>query len=511
MRRCWIILSVLLLTAPMAAVAQGDFGQPAAGQRVYDRAGILSPAEIASLEQEAAAVADAGAPIVVYLRRHDADYDETVDDGRSLMDAWDVQSRPDARDGIVLFFNLTPDDPRHGQFALIAGAAHYQEGNLPQRELDRITDAMKPPLRDERTAEGIATGLRLLAGSLRHGPPPPPEPSAFQQLADDLTRGPVSVANAVALAVSGVAAALTYRAWPRRKRRATPSSMEATVGSTLPPALAGALAVGRVDNSQLVATILDLAQRGALAVEPEPDRKNRQEVLIRLLDESLVRPGYEALVWESLTREANDGIVASKRVGHVSRHWGQAREALNRELEQRGWFDPGAGRTRRPFYLVGSGLIVLAILAFVLALYAEQPWAIVGAGLLLVTGMGILLVGASIPNRTAVGDAEASPWFWFQDQLKAAARDVTLALDLDRVMPYAVATGSAGKLDKRLKAAAKQGYAPAWLGASADGATWNGNFYPYWAVFNGSLNPTSSGAGSSGGASSGSGASGGSF
>jgi hypothetical protein len=36
-------------------------------------------------------------------------------------------------------------------------------------------------------------------------------------------------------------------------------------------------------------------------------------------------------------------------------------------------------------------------------------------------------------------------------------------LDLDATMPYAVALGAARALDKRLKAASREGYAPAWL------------------------------------------------
>ena len=68
------------------------FGERVSGQHVYDRAGILTPGEIADLETHAAAVERAGAPTVVYLQARDASQDETIQDGRDLMQAWNVES-----------------------------------------------------------------------------------------------------------------------------------------------------------------------------------------------------------------------------------------------------------------------------------------------------------------------------------------------------------------------------------------------------------------------------------
>jgi hypothetical protein len=48
------------------------------------------------------------------------------------MDAWDVQSVPDARDGLVIFLNLKPGDVQHGEAALYAGERHADDGTLSE-------------------------------------------------------------------------------------------------------------------------------------------------------------------------------------------------------------------------------------------------------------------------------------------------------------------------------------------------------------------------------------------
>src|SRR5690606_2035845 len=133
-------LVALLLTAATAQSAAAEYGEPVPGQHVYDTTDLLTPEEIADLEARAAAVEAAGAPIVVYLQARDASQSETEADARALMDAWDVQSAPGAHDGVVMFFNLRPGNLRRGQVFIYAGEKHFDGGNLPESELQRIID-----------------------------------------------------------------------------------------------------------------------------------------------------------------------------------------------------------------------------------------------------------------------------------------------------------------------------------------------------------------------------------
>ncbi len=505
----WIaapIAALLSLLLVVGVAAQSDFGLPVPGQRVYDRAGVLTAEQVAALEQKAAAVEAAGAPAFVYLQPRDTDYDETVEDARDLMDAWDIQSAPDARDGVVIFFNLQPDDLQHGDYAVVAGAS-LLDGNLPQRELERITDQMQPLLEDGDIAGAIGLALDIIERDLREGPPPPPPPSSIERFSDDIAGGTLSILNVIAIAITGVAAWLIVRAFPKRRSANAPVVAATAPPDKLPPALAGALVTGSVTDANIAATILDLAARGALAIEPDGKKK----VQIHLLDESLVRSGYEQGVWQAFAQQADaEGIVADKQIGTSRKEWGKIRETIQREMLSRGWFDPASGKQRTPFIIAAIGLFALAMVAFIFAAIAESLWAIVAIVALAVAAIIALWASISVPNTTPVGDEVAAPWRGYQRYLKSSRRNPQVNLDLDTAVPYAVALGASGDLDKRLKSASAEGYLPAWLGGSqADGA-WASGFYPYWIAFNSSVTPTSTGT-SSTSASSGSGASGGSF
>src|SRR5579884_3488745 len=163
-----------LAPATASAAARDGCAGPVPGQHIYDCAHLLTPGEVAYLETQAAAVEQAGAPTVVYLQARDATADQALQDAIDLMNRWNVESRPGAHDGFVMFFDLQPGNLRHGQVALYAGKKHAQ-GNLPLDELTRIrTDVMTPLLTDGQTADGIAAGLQQVAHDLRYGPPPPP-------------------------------------------------------------------------------------------------------------------------------------------------------------------------------------------------------------------------------------------------------------------------------------------------------------------------------------------------
>ena len=466
------LVALLALVALPAGALAADFGQPVAGQRVYDRTGALEAGDVARIEERAAAVEQAGSPVVVFLQARDTDYDQTVVDGRDLMEQWDVQSAPDARDGVVIFFNLQPDNLEHGTYAVIAGKTLI-DGSVPQYELDRIAADMRPLLGDGDIAGAIVLALERIERDLTLGPPPPPEPSAAERFADDVAGSPFSILNALSVALSAVAGWLLVQRIPTRRTSDAPVAPATFPPSDLPPALAGSLVAGSVGDTAIGATLLDLTARGALAIEPEGKKK----IQMRLLDESLVRSGYERLIWDALAGQAEpDGVITDKRLGKVRSKWGDVRAAIRAELVERGWFDTGAGERRKPFWIAAA---VLGTVAIILA--------------------------AMIPNTTPEGDEVAAPWRGYQRYLKSAGKNPQVDIDLDTAVPYALALSAGQSFSKRLKEASAAGYLPAWMGGPAASGAYANGFYPYWVAFNSSVAPSSSGAGG------GSGASGGSF
>jgi uncharacterized protein (TIGR04222 family) len=483
---------------------------PPRGQRVYDRAGILTPAEISDIEAHAAAVEREGAPTVVYLQARDASRDETIQDGRDLMQAWKVESPSGARDGVVIFLNLQQDNKRHGEAAIIAGQKWNDKGVLTTHENQRIyDDVVAPLLKDEKTAAGIAAGLDAIAHDLQVGPPPP---SAVQRIADFLAGWPlVTLAGLLILALI----VLIVRSPRRKKPPTSPEGAQLDPPDDLAPALAGALTAGRVLDSQIDATLLDFARRGVIAMEPDED----DTLSIRILRREPDLSGYEQRLFAAITEIAgSDGVIPVRDVLKLRLEYNPTREALRDELVARGWFTREV--VTHPTRLRELGLlrwlatiaIVVAVVTFVVAAIAQS---------MLTTGLSIVLFvvaltsygfAASSPDTTQAGEMAALPWRAYRANLKTQAKQRAAPLImpewLDRQIPLVIALGLVQAFNPLLKAASAAGYAPAWLGwpANDEGAA----FFPYWATFHAS-GASSGGGGGGAGASAGSSVGGGHF
>jgi uncharacterized membrane protein YgcG len=500
-------------TAHAATTAPNSCLGPVAGQRVYDCANLLTTQEAPNLEQQAAAVAQAGAPTIVYLQTRSATAEETLQDAIDLMNRWNVESKSGAHDGFVMFFNLQPNNLRHGQVALYAGEKHFQHGNLPQAELDRIrTDVMTPLLQDGQTAAGIAAGLQMVAHDLRYGPPPPP---AYQTVSATIARFPFT---ALGLLFAIVVALL----FERLRRQAPIGAASSDIGlntldmeNHLAPAMAGALVNGRVSDAQIEATILDFARRGLLVMEP----LGADKVQVRLVGDGAGLTGFEQEVWNELTMraDAESRTLSRDALAAMRKDWGQTKTLLRREVIERGWYDPEAATTRRrPFYIAGAIGIGGALVGLALLLLSKEAWAVIGIAFFAVGSIVAFVRGYAIPDTTVEGEMASASWRAYRDSVSDSAYEPNLDTDL----PYIVALGILGKLAPRLKAASEHGYSPAWFrldeGQRTEGQhVWGMGFYPYWLLFHTSVTPSSSGSASGGysggGAASGGGGSAGGF
>lgn len=477
------------------------------GRHIYDCANILSPDEIASLETHAAAVEQAGAPTVVYLQLKDATFDQTAQDAADLMQRWDLESRPGAKDGFVMLLNLLPTNPRHGEVALYAGK-HWLDSRLPQSELDRIySDDMLPLLKSEDTAGGIAAGLDDVAYDLLHGPP---QPGAAQIFAQNLGRLPLSLLS--------VLFALIVVFLYRRNRRAPASQPITMVGTGAPtdqlaPAIVGALVRGHVTGAQMEATVLDFARRGLLEMEPaSPGR-----VRIRLLRKAPDLSDYEAQVWRSLQAHADDeGFVLADELPQVATGWSYGRDLLKHDLLNRGWYDRDVSRRHRPLYVAAAVGFVATLLSVIVAIVAQEGWALIGATIFLAAAIAAWALGAAVSNTSAEGERIAATWqSYLTPLLNGGATPAEAQHDVDAVLPYAVALGKRSAISRLLQAAGTT-YSPAWF--HRDGQGPYTGFYPYWIAWHTSMYPPQSSSGgrfgggfSGGGAAAGGGAGGGAF
>ncbi len=244
-----------------------------------------------------------------------------------------------------------------------------------------------------------------------------------------------------------------------------------------------------------------------LTLQPEGQR----EISLRLNTTDTPRSPFERAIWDRLREQSdNGGVVGAKAFKKLAQQWPGFEQALRAELNQRGWFDPQARSHRVPLYIWGTVALVAMGIAMIPAIVGQQPWGILPIALLGTVGLTLLILGSVYPATTAEGERVGASWRGYADGLKAAARDRAQALDLEQILTDAAAFGIASSLDRRIKEASAQGFAPAWF--ARQNATGNSSFafYPYWIVFHSGSG--SSSAGTSGGAASSGGAgAGGSF
>jgi uncharacterized membrane protein YgcG len=505
-----LLAAIFVLTSFPVASLQAQDGANLSG--LYDDADVFSDDETAEIEAAIDRVESAGAPTVVYLRLLHTEDDQAIEDAQRLMEEWDVQSSPDARDGVVLFFNLEPDDRNRGEFGIVAGEAHYDGGALPQSRLNTIRDEMIDLLADDRMAEAIVLGLDMTADYLESGPP---EPTPLERGLDRIATGPISLLNVLAVLVAGGLGTIGWRIW-RDRPRAGFVYQETTTQppADTHPAIAGALVRGNVDASQVEALMLDLARNGAIALEP--DSSDSKKVRVRILNQRRTFNEWEIELLRILVEAADDEMVLDQSdLEKTHAKWVEVQTLIRKDLEDSGLFDPGVDGKRAPLWIAGIVAILLgAIAGFLPVIVIDEAWSMVGGAVLGILGLVLIGMASSYPRTTADGERAAIPWRGYAKGLKETAKQDYGSVDLDEAFPYIVSMGLTDHFNKHLKNASEVGYVPVWILANEhQHQALAGHWFIYWGAFHTSMHHTPSGGGATGagGAAAGSGGAGGRF
>lgn len=483
-------------TAPAAAQDATEFPELTAGQRVYDETGTsLTSEQIADLEQRLEALEQVGADAIAYVRALDATPEETLDQVEALQQAWVAETGADQDNAVAILINRNPDDQTDARAGIFVGST-FDDGNVPSSEQEAIVnEALIPPLRDGDVYASLVAGIERLETSIVEGPPQ----GAFEQWASDAGGSWVPWAGLAAALAGLVSAILLFQ---RRETidRKDPPPTTARPNDELPPAVAGALVSGGPQASAVPATMLDLAYRDALAIEPESEGGtfSKPKVQIRLIDRKLVRNDIESALWQKLEQNAADGIVSSKGLQKTAGDSASVRKAVEQQLLERGWLDPDAGRSKAPFMGLFIVTVMLAIASFVIAA-AGGVW-LPAIGIVALAGVAatVLVMFSIYPTHTPAGQEAALPWRAYRDGLKEAARDETVALDLDATLADTVAMNLGSKMEDRLKQAQEEGQTlRAFTSQSGASLTaYDAATFPYWIAFSSTV-ATSSGAAAS--------------
>jgi uncharacterized membrane protein YgcG len=498
-----VVISVLVGTPALAQDAE-SFPDLDPARHVYDQTGSsLDAAQVADVEQRVDRLSAAGADVVVVVRALDASSDDTFDQVEALQQEWVLISGSDQDRAAAVLVNRNPDDPTDARAGLFVGRT-FAEGNVPEDEqVDIVEDALIPPLRDGDVRGGLVAALDRLESSIRSGPPV----SAFDRFAAGAASSWLPW-TAIGLAAVGLVASLVLHRGRSRTHRG-PQEPTTRRPDDLSPALGGALVAGGPPMQVVPAVLLDLAGRGALVIEAESEGgwASSPKVRVRLVDRGRVRDDVERAVWDQLAEKAEDGVVSSSHLASAATWSGPVRDAVRTQMRERKWLDPRASLARALLAVIASVALLAGVFAMLLSGVGGGPLlAWVGVVALLAVAVTAFVFLVTYSALTPAGLEAALPWTAYRDGLKQAAKDSDARIDLDVVLPDAVALGLGDALGDRLKSATEAGV-PLRAFASSDDS--HVAVFPWWIAFTSSTAGTSSsGTVSGGGAGGGGGAAG---
>jgi uncharacterized protein (TIGR04222 family) len=219
-----------------------------------------------------------------------------------------------------------------------------------------------------------------------------------------------------------------------------------TPPADLPPAVVGALVDERVDQRDIVATLVDLAQRGILRIDPG----KRGDFSVTLVLEYPDGSPFERALLETIfgsDLRANRVVALSAAKEAFNERASRLRHILYDELVQHGFFPAPPPRTRIFWQEAGVVLVIVAIIAGLVgvsSLYDIAPTLWMLAAALLILGTLVWFVARVMPRKTVAGAEAAAKWRAFRKYLKQIDEfeHLDTAQDLfERYLPYAIAFG----------------------------------------------------------------------
>ncbi len=242
--------------------------------------------------------------------------------------------------------------------------------------------------------------------------------------------------------------------------------------SDLPAGVVGTLVDEKVDLKDIIASIVDLAHRGAIRMEEEQKEGflgigSGRDFIFYLEDASKATRPYEKTLIKRIF-----GRRKTRRMSDLRQKFYKAipelRKQLYEEVVTEGFFPRNPETIRRVWSglgcagLVGSGIFAFFLLAL---LGSYSPWVACPGIALGIAMASLMIVGRHMPRKTPRGAEEAAKWLAFKRYLQSIEKHSDLEAVKDKFeefLPYAVAFG----LERRLinKFAAVDAPAPRWWG-----------------------------------------------
>jgi uncharacterized membrane protein YgcG len=455
--RLGAMLAIVILAAlPAAALAAAPPAGPpypdaVTGQRVYDYAGIFSPAAISEAESIIAGIdVRSGAQVTVYTQVKPASdtLDKANADARSLMDQWGV-GRKGIDDGLVILFDMETN-LKHGQVSLYAGSG-FRAAFLSDADRQAIfNDDMKPLLKWGDLDGGLLAGLRDV------------DANATPEHRATLEHGRF-INSMVALVGLLLGLALLLWAvghWFRRGRDPVAIDDDSILMPAPPvdltPAMATILLADRSSDRTVSAGLVDLAAQGCIAFTAHAKAGSDDKTGVKYLSAGDdILPAPEAALRDAIAAKGkrHKGVVAPNSMSHLIHAFYVFKSGLEAEAVAQGWLTTKPGDVILNWGLLGGLEIGLAI---VVGFF----WFVFGASGIIVAALAVGSAGGAtiilanwMPCRTRQGAILWSMLAAYRRTLQltmaqaASMGDVVKAKALpwvstpDQVMAWSVAFG----------------------------------------------------------------------
>lgn len=289
----------------------------------------------------------------------------------------------------------------------------------------------------------------------------PNQPPSWQSAQDQLENYDLNVKPAIDLGLGVVAAliglggpALVYLLWYTRGRDPkvgpVPEFIEQPPDD-LPPGIIGTLVDEKADMQDVVATIIDLARKGAMTIEEtkrsglfglgEPDF-----VFKKSPNPPELNPVEQAVI-SGIFRGRKDSVELSDLRNKFYTRLPGIQSKLYKELVSRGFFRTNPDTTRKIYRGIGfvvlfGGVFLGGFAAAALSSYTSMLPCLIGA--LVVVGLALVVAGGAMPAKTVKGSEAAHRWNSFRNYLSRIDQmaDMEKAGELfERYLPYAIAFG----------------------------------------------------------------------
>ncbi len=257
---------------------------------------------------------------------------------------------------------------------------------------------------------------------------------------------------ATALAILFGGPALLYLLWYTRGRD-KPTEMVADYlpepPSDLPPGLAGTLLDETVDMEDILATLVDLAERKAISITEDKEegffRKSTDFIYRRERDD------VELLDYEDKLLDEMFGRKQEVRLSDLKDKFYDKlpgiRRSMYRATVEQGLFPGDPDKTRTAYFGLGFGLIIVSVVLMVtlLGLLSNlTPLAALPGVALGVSAIGLIILARFMPRKTDKGTQAASRWKAFKTYLANIDQYADMEAQKpiwDRYLPYAIAFG----------------------------------------------------------------------